>query len=41
LEERGIPAPRGGNWSAVQVARLMDTAGVSRPFASCAVAAHA
>src|SRR3979411_2267648 len=32
LEERGIPAPRGGKWSAVQVARLLDTAGLSRPF---------
>ena len=27
LEERGIPAARGGKWSAVQVARLLDTAG--------------
>ncbi|MFL6799894.1 MAG: recombinase family protein [Xanthobacteraceae bacterium] len=41
LEDRGIPAPRGGKWSAVQVARLMDTAGISRPFASGAVAAEA
>jgi DNA invertase Pin-like site-specific DNA recombinase len=24
LEERGIPAARGGAWSAVQVARLLD-----------------
>jgi DNA invertase Pin-like site-specific DNA recombinase len=30
LEERGIPAARGGKWSAVQVARLMEAAG--RPF---------
>ena len=27
LEERGIPAARGGKWSAVQVARLLETAG--------------
>jgi Recombinase len=30
LEERGIPAPRGGKWSAVQVARLLEAAAV--PF---------
>ena len=32
LEERGIPAPRGGKWSAVQVARLLEAAAV--PFAA-------
>jgi hypothetical protein len=32
LEGRGIPAVRGGKWSAVQVARLLDRAGLSRPF---------
>jgi DNA invertase Pin-like site-specific DNA recombinase len=32
LEGRGIPAARGGRWSAVQVARLLDRAGLSRPF---------
>jgi DNA invertase Pin-like site-specific DNA recombinase len=26
LEERGIPAARGGKWSAVQVARLIEAA---------------
>jgi Recombinase len=30
LEERGIPAARGGKWSAVQVARLLEVAAV--PF---------
>jgi hypothetical protein len=30
LEERGIPAPRGGKWSAVQVARLLEAAAI--PF---------
>jgi DNA invertase Pin-like site-specific DNA recombinase len=30
LEDRGIPAPRGGKWSAVQVARLLEAASV--PF---------
>ena len=30
LEERGIPASRGDKWSAVQVARLLEAAGV--PF---------
>ena len=29
LEERGIPAARGGRWSAVQVARLLEAAAVS------------
>jgi DNA invertase Pin-like site-specific DNA recombinase len=37
LEERGIPAARGGKWSAVQVSRLLEAAGL--PFeASTAVA---
>jgi DNA invertase Pin-like site-specific DNA recombinase len=39
LDERGIAAARGGKWSAVQVARLLDTAGVSRPFVSASAAA--
>jgi hypothetical protein len=30
LEERGIPAARGGKWSAVQVARVLEAAAV--PF---------
>jgi DNA invertase Pin-like site-specific DNA recombinase len=30
LDERGIPAARGGTWSAVQVARLLGAAGI--PF---------
>ena len=34
LDDRGIPAPRGGAWSATQVARLLDAASVSRPFES-------
>jgi hypothetical protein len=38
LEERGIPAPRGGNWSAVQVARLLKAAAV--PFDASAGAAE-
>ena len=36
LEGRGIPAARGGKWSAVQVARLLDRAGLSRPFEASA-----
>jgi hypothetical protein len=28
LNDRGIPAPRGGEWSAVQVSRLMAAAAV-------------
>jgi Recombinase len=37
LEERGIPTVRGGKWSAVQVARLLEAASIpfdrsSRPF---------
>jgi hypothetical protein len=31
LEERGIPAARGGKWSAVQVSRLLEAAGVPFP----------
>jgi hypothetical protein len=31
---RGIPAARGGKWSAVQVARLLGAAGI--PFAGSA-----
>ena len=30
LDERGIPAALGGKWSAVQVARLLEAAGI--PF---------
>jgi Recombinase len=30
LDERGIPAARGGKWSAAQVARLLGAAGI--PF---------
>jgi len=32
LNERGIPAARGGSWSAMQVARLLDAADMPRPF---------
>jgi DNA invertase Pin-like site-specific DNA recombinase len=39
LEGRGIPAARGGKWSAVQVARLLNRAGLSRPFEQSAVVA--
>jgi DNA invertase Pin-like site-specific DNA recombinase len=35
LDERGIPAARGGCWSAVQVARLLDRLG---PFVDAASA---
>jgi DNA invertase Pin-like site-specific DNA recombinase len=38
LEERGIPAARGGKWSAVQVARLLEAAG-SSPFGASVAAA--
>jgi hypothetical protein len=39
LEERGIPAARGGKWSAVQVARLLENAGVHpRPFDGASIA---
>src|ERR1700716_3250727 len=39
LEERGIPAARGGKWSAVQVSRLLEAA--RSPFEASAVAAVA
>jgi DNA invertase Pin-like site-specific DNA recombinase len=39
LDERGIPTARGGKWSAMQVARLLEAAGLSRPFESGRVAA--
>jgi DNA invertase Pin-like site-specific DNA recombinase len=37
LEQRGIPAARGGKWSAVQVARLLEAGRV--PFESVSAAA--
>jgi hypothetical protein len=37
LEERGIPAARGGKWSAVQVARLLEAAAI--PFSASYVSA--
>ena len=37
LEERGIPAARGGKWSAVQVARLLEAASI--PFGGSTVEA--
>jgi hypothetical protein len=37
LEQRGIPAARGGKWSAVQVSRLLEAASV--PFDASAAAA--
>jgi hypothetical protein len=39
LEERGIPAARGGKWSAVQVSRLLEAA--RSPFDGASVAAVA
>ena len=36
LEERGIPAARGGKWSAVQVARLLEMTGI--PFTGASAA---
>jgi hypothetical protein len=36
LNERGIPAARGGRWSAVQVSRLMEIAGLPFEPASAA-----
>ena len=36
LDERGIPAARGGKWSATQVMRLLET---DRPFDASAAAA--
>jgi hypothetical protein len=38
LEERGIPAARGGKWSAVQVARVLEAASPFEAIASEAVA---
>jgi Recombinase len=38
LEERGIPAARGGKWSAVQVARLLEAASPFGGSAGVAVA---
>jgi DNA invertase Pin-like site-specific DNA recombinase len=35
LDERGIPTARGGKWSAVQVARLLESASI--PFGGSAV----
>jgi len=40
LEERGIPTARGGKWSAIQVARLLENAGLQpRPFEDVSVVA--
>ncbi len=41
MNERGIPAARGGRWSAIQIARLFDAAGMSSPFAVAADASGA
>ena len=44
LEARGIPAARGGKWSAVQVSRLLERVNpstvqrISRPFDGASVA---
>jgi Recombinase len=38
LEERGIPAARGGKWSAVQVSRLLEAAAV--PFDASEAPSH-
>jgi len=32
LNERGIPTARGGEWSAVQVQRVMNRAGIVPPL---------
>src|SRR5262245_4978905 len=37
LQERGIPEAQGGSWSAVQVARLLET--IAHPFENLSVAA--
>ena len=37
LDERGIPAARGGKWSAVRVARLLESASI--PFSASLVSA--
>jgi DNA invertase Pin-like site-specific DNA recombinase len=39
LNERGIPAARGGQWSTPQVMRVLDWMGDGRPFEASAVAA--
>jgi DNA invertase Pin-like site-specific DNA recombinase len=39
LDERGIPAARGGSWSANQVARLLKN--IARPFVSASASASA
>jgi hypothetical protein len=39
LDERGIPAARGGQWSANQVARLLKN--IARPFGSATASASA
>jgi DNA invertase Pin-like site-specific DNA recombinase len=39
LNERGIPTTRGGQWSATQVMRLLDAAGLNRPFEAASAAA--
>jgi len=38
LDERGIPAARGGKWSAVQVSRLIAAGAQPRPFERASVA---
>jgi hypothetical protein len=38
LNERGIPAARGGKWSAVQVSRLIAAGAQQRPFERASVA---
>ena len=46
LDARGIPAARGGKWSAVQVSRLLERVNastaqrISRPFVAGAAAAQ-
>ena len=37
LEERGVPAARGGKWAAVQASRLLEAVG--SPFGAASVAA--
>ena len=39
LDARGIPAARGGNWSAVQVSRLLERLEGRRPFEAASAAA--
>jgi Recombinase len=38
LEERGIPAVRGGKWSAVQVSRLLEASAIPFQVANVGVA---